>query len=633
MKILLIHSDFVEWEPKKKAMPSAEKVAKKPVRVKEALVVFSAVEKQDEGNPSQVADNVVSEVQDVAKQVKAKNIVVYPYVHLSPEPAKPGTALKVLKDVESGLKVAKPKLSVKRAPFGWYKAFDIKCKGHPLSELSKEITASGKVVKEDKKSKERKAGSEFHKFVIVDAKGKEHVVNKTNWRKNTVWKNKGDVYERLKIFVRNELEGNPKEKDKPKHIEYMKKLELVDYCPESDVGHFKWFPKGLLIKDLILMFQENLARDYGAFKIQNPLMYRAGNENIAKLMGEFVEKDYRWMEGNEELVMRFASDPGAFPYMQKINFSHRNMPIKEYEEAICFRKEQKGELAGLRRVRNFVMTDLHAFCMDTKQTKEEFAKLCFKCQDLMNNVISKGRWVLGWEAVEDFYKKHKKWVLGLIKDMGVPSFIKLMPERSHYYSLKNEYQSIEADEANTQISTVQFDVVNGERFNITYKGKDNKSHHCIIIHCSTFGSIERTLCSILENAAIDEKEGKNPMLPLWLSPTQIRLLPMNEELMEYCEQLAEKFEEQKIRVDIDDRVESIGKKVRDAEIEWVPYSIVIGNKERVSEEFPVRFRENSKVSKMFFDDVVKEIKAKTADLPWKPLPLDRLLTKRPIFFG
>jgi len=636
MKILLIHSDFIEWEPKKKAMPSAEKVAKRPVRVKEVLVAFSAVEKQDEAKPEQVAARVVSAILDVADQVKAKNVVVYPYVHLTPEPAKPGTALKVLKDIEAGLKSAKgkPKFAVKRAPFGWYKAFDIKCKGHPLSELSRDITAaeSGRD-KEKKPSKERKRGSEFHKFIIVDHRGKEYAVTPKNWRKSAAWKNKGDVYDRLNIFVRNELEGNPKEKDRPKHIEYMRRLELVDYCPESDIGHFKWFPKGLLIKDLILMFQENLARDYGAFKIQNPLMYRVANKNIAKLMGEFAEKDYRWMEGNEELVMRFASDPGAFPYIQKMSFSHRNMPIKEYEEAICFRKEQKGELSGLRRVRNFVMTDLHAFCMDTKQTKEEFAKLCFKCQDLMNNVISKGRWVLGWEGVEGFYKKHKKWVLGLIKDMGVPSFIKLMPERSHYYSLKNEYQSIEADEANSQISTVQFDVVNGKRFNIVYKGKDNKNHHCLIIHCSTFGSIERTLCSILENAAIDESEGKNPMLPLWLSPTQIRLLPINESFIGYCEQLADKFEEQEIRVDIDDRVESISKKVRDTEIEWVPYSIVVGKKEKTSDEFPLRFRSNRKVKKMFFDDVVKEIKSKTADLPWKPLPLDRLLTKRPIFFG
>jgi threonyl-tRNA synthetase len=620
MKILLIHSDFIEYEPKKEAIKGAEKCDKEKKRIEDCLVVFTSVEKDDKD-----VNTTVKEIENVAKEVKAKKIVIYPWVHLSNEPASPSDALKLLKELEGALK---KKYDVSRSPFGWYKSFTISCKGHPLSELSRDVKEEGK-----KPVKERKEGTGFHKYIIIDKKGKEYEVNKNNWGESPVWKESDEQYKLLKIFVRNELEGNPKEKDKPKHIEYMKKLELVDYCPESDVGHFKWFPKGLLIKDLILMFQEKLAREYGAFKIQNPLVYRLSNSDIKKLMGEFHEKDYRWDESGEELVLRFASDPGAFPFMQKLQISHRNMPVKEYEEAICFRKEQKGELSGLRRVRNFLMTDIHAFCKDEEQTKEEYKKLCFKCQDLMNNLIAKGRWVLGWEAVEDFYQKHKKWILELIKDMGVPSFIKLMPKRSHYYSLKNEYQSIEADEANSQISTVQYDVVNGERFNITYKGEDNREHPCLIIHCSTFGSVERALCSILENAAVDEQNKKNPMLPLWLAPTQIRLCPVNDSFVNEADALAEKFEQEQIRVDIDDRAESIGRKIHDAETEWIPYTIVIGEKEKVSEEYPLRFRSDSKVKKMFFDDIVKEIKAKTADLPWKSLPLDRRVTKRPVFYG
>jgi threonyl-tRNA synthetase len=624
VKILLLHSDFIEWEPKKKAIPRAEKVEKKPVKVRDALAVFSSVEKPDKDSPKQVAENAVKEILYVLGQVKARNIVIYPYVHLSQEPSSPETALKVLDSMESQLKKARKR--VYRAPFGWYKAFSIKVKGHPLSELSRSISAE-----KARPSRERKEGSEFHKFLIIDSNGKEYPVNPKNWRDSGVWKKKGDEYRRLRQFVKNEF-VKEHEREKPKHIEYMRRLELVDYVPESDVGHFKWFPKGMLIKDLILALQENLARGYGAFKIQNPLLYRSSDGNIRKLMGEFREKDYN-IEGKENLVLRFASDPGAFPFMQKIQFSHRNLPVKEYEEAICFRKEQSGELSGLNRVRGFLMTDLHAFCADVTQAKEEFTKLSFICQDLMNNIISKGRWVMGWETVEDFYNKNKKWVKGLIKDMGVPSFIKMMPERSHYYSIKNEYQAIGADGANSQISTVQLDVVNGERFKITYKGKDNKEHPCTIIHCSTFGSIERTLYSILENAAIDEREGKNPMLPLWLSPTQVRLCPVNDAFIPYCEKLADRFEKESVRVDIDDRTESVSKKVRDAEIEWVPYSIVIGKKEKTSGEFPMRARKDGKARMMFFDEIVKLISSKTGSMPYKPLPLHRLLSKRPTFFG
>jgi threonyl-tRNA synthetase len=141
MKILLIHSDFIEYEPKKKAIKDAEDVKKKKVRVNEALVVFSSVEKQDERHPKKIVQNAVDEILNVQKQVKAKSIVLYPFVHLSQDPSSPAAAKQVLKGVETGL--AGKKVKVTRAPFGWYKGFDIKCKGHPLAELSRDITAEG----------------------------------------------------------------------------------------------------------------------------------------------------------------------------------------------------------------------------------------------------------------------------------------------------------------------------------------------------------------------------------------------------------------------------------------------------------------------------------------------------------
>ncbi len=626
MKILLIHADFLKFKPKKRAIKIAEEAEEIEKEIKECLVVFTAVERTEEKNVELAAEALVKEAIDVAEKVNAKTIVFYPYAHLSSNLASPEKAIEVLKRARELL--VKKGYKTEKVPFGWYKEFAIKCKGHPLSELSREFFP------EEVKLKERKRGSEFHRFILIDKEGKEYEIDKENWKSCEIWKYGGKDYEMLKIFVRNELEGHKSEHHIPKHIEYMKKLELVDYCPESDVGHFKWMPNGLLIKDLILAYQERLAREYGAFKISNPLIYRLSNENIRRLLGEFHEKDYSWREGNEELILRFASDPGAFPFMQKVLFTYKIMPIKEYEEAICFRKEQKGELTGLRRVRNFLMTDLHTFCIDENQAKEEFEKLCVICKNLMDNVISKGRWVLGWEAVEEFYKENKGWIIGVIKKLGVPSFIKLMKERSHYYSLKNEFQSIEADEANTQISTVQFDVVNGKRFDIGYIGKDGKKHPCIILHCSTFGSIERTLCCILENAAIDEKEGKLPMLPLWLSPTQVRIIPVSlERHMKFSLKLLDELKRENIRVDIDDNVETVSKRILNSEKDWVPYVLVVGDKEEKSKKLIVRKRETGKQVEMTKEELINEIKEKTKGLPFKELPLSEFLSKRPVFVG
>src|SRR3989344_8494254 len=134
MKILTIHADFIEFEAKKEAMKAAEKTEKGKKRVEECLVVFSAVEKADEANPDAITSRYIAEIKDIAGQVKATSLVLYPFVHLTPEPAKPDVALSVLKKAEQELK---KEYQVTRAPFGWYKAFEIKCKGHPLSELSR----------------------------------------------------------------------------------------------------------------------------------------------------------------------------------------------------------------------------------------------------------------------------------------------------------------------------------------------------------------------------------------------------------------------------------------------------------------------------------------------------------------
>ncbi len=625
MKILALHSDFIEYEITRKTSMAEELPEKlKKDRMEEVLAVFTTVEAVDEEN-THIVEDAASEISTIAQEVNTDRIMLYPYAHLSSDLASPQKAVPILKDIEEELK--NMGYTVKRSPFGYYKSFSLKCKGHPLSELSRSILprAEEKEKKIERRKEKEEKESKFTRFILVSEDGRDFEVTSTTWKESPLWKEKGT--ELLRIFTRNELEGNPHKTKKPKHIEYMQRLELVDYTPESDVGNMKWYPNGLLIKDLILDFQENnVAKPYGAFKIQNPLLYRTDVPEIRMLMGEFHERDYK-IE-NETLVLRFASDPGAFPYMQKVTFSYKNMPIKEYEEAICFRKEQKGEVSGLRRVRNFLMTDVHAFCMDEEQAKEEYLTLSVLCKDLMDSIISKGRWVLGWEVVEKFYEENKDWILNVIRTLGIPSFIKIMKERTHYYTMKNEYQSIEADGANSQISTVQMDFVNGERFNITYMGEDGKVYPCIILHCSTFGSIERAVCSILENAAADSKKGIKPQIPLWLTPTQVRLIPLSESHTKFCSNLLEDLHT--VRVDIDDRNETLSSRIRDAERAWVPYICVIGDKEVKSGILSVRVRGEDQ-EQMGLQDLALEICEKTKGMPFRPLALPVLLTKRPKF--
>ena len=368
--------------------------------------------------------------------------------------------------------------------------------------------------------------------------------------------------------------------------------------------------------------------------MKNPLLIRGDHNAVGELMGEFHERDYRVDGGRGTCYLRYASDPLGFPFMQNVRFTHKQTPLKVYEEATCFRNEQEGEVSGLKRVRNFMMTDMHAACASEAEARREFEILCLKFADLMNRIIAPNRWILGWEGTVAFYEANKDWLLGLGKKMRVPAFFKLMPEMSHYYAIKNEYQAIAEDQSNIQVSTVQWDVKDGERFDIGYIDEAGKKHPCpVIIHASSFGSIERTLCAMLESIAIDAGKGHPPGFPLWLTPTQVRIIPVSVEHQGFADALADQLAAQQIRADIDDRDDTVGKKIRNGEREWIPYLLVIGDRERETRQFSVRIRTTGMQETMCIQQLIDDIRGKTESMPYRPLPLPRKVSQRPIFFG
>jgi len=632
MRTLQIHCADFSYSPLSRAVEQAEEVERgKEVRLGECLVALVTVESEDSRDLEAVASEAAQSIAEHAATVGAKLVVVYPYAHLSSSLAGPDLAKRALVEVEK--KIAEAGVEVHRAPFGWYKSFAMSNKGHPLSELSRSFSGKPREVPAPKEK--------FHRFSIIDHEGKEHEITPDNWRdKRELWERKGR-YSLLKQFVENELEGRAGSGRAPHHIEYMRRLELVDYAPESDIGHMKWYPNGTLIKDLIMDYALNkIALPWGAVKIQNPLIYRADIEAIRKLQGEFHERDYMIREEDKELVLRFASDPGAFPFVQRMGFTYKQMPVKVYEEAICFRKEQKGELTGLMRARNFWMTDQHALCVSEEQAKEEYERLTVMFAKLMDDTVAGEHWVLGFEMVEDFYERYKEFLRSMIKKVGVPAFFKLMKEMTHYYAFKNEFQSVFSDGINLQISTVQWDVKNGERFNLTYVDRDgSKKPVPIIIHASSFGSIERALASLLERAEWMKVNGTQPTLPLWLSPEQVRVMPVNPQAhLELALRIAREISSSGVRVGVDDRDMSLSRRVMEAKTRWIPYIVVVGDKEAATETVPVTIREGTKIGedkteRMTVKELARSVRAKVDGFPFRPSYLPMQLSLRPIFAG
>jgi len=632
MRTLGIHTNYIRITSTEPAMKAAEEITEHSYAYEgDCMVVYIGVEKDDERAPNIVAAKLAADTLKRADTLKANKVIVYPYVHLTQDPSNPRTALAVLKKTEELLA---GKLDVFRAPFGWYKGFEISAKGHPLSEWSGVFTADEEEVKAEEKKTEKAPREKFSQFIAVDLEGNTYEITPELYAKCKIFDKKQPVYKLLKRFIGNELGRGVDTASAPKHIEYMQHQELVDYCEVSEKGHFKWYPKGLFIQKLILEYAGRLAHEWGAMEMKNPIIIKSDNNIVGELMGEFHERDYKVDGGRGTCYLRYASDPLGFPFMQNVRFSRRQSPLKVYEEATCFRNEQEGEVSGLKRVRNFMMTDMHAACADVEEARTEYALLCRKFRDLMNNIIAGDRWVLGWEGTVEFFNENKEWLLGLCREMGVPSFFKLMPEMTHYYAIKNEFQSITEDESNIQVSTVQWDVKDGERFNIGFIDEDGKKHpSAVILHASSFGSIERTLCAILENIAIDIKQGRPGMFPVWLAPTQVRVAPVNDDFAEFGEQLCRKFADANIRADLDDRTETVGKKIRNAEKEWIPYILVVGQKEAESGKLMVRIRSAREQKEMEFDELVARIREETAGTPYRPLPLPVRVSRRPIFFG
>jgi len=634
MKILLLHSDFIEFEAKKKAIKNAEEWKKGPVTIKDCLVVFTAVEDRDESVQKETAEKAVEEILRVAKEVKADRIVLYPYVHLTTGPAKPAAARSVLKLMEELLK--KKVSEVYHAPFGWYKAFNIKVKGHPLAELSREIFAvpgpgRGKETVAEVPEALKKEETLKSSWYIVEPSGKIH---KISLKGGKISGFDFSRHKKLEKLCRYEMAKSRLVKEEPPHIKLMRKLEIADYEPGSDPGNLRYYPKGRLIKSLLELWDIQNTTAYGAMEIESPVMYDYEHPSLKKYLNRFPARQYTIDTPNKRVFLRFAACFGQFLMAHDMGISYRNLPLRMYElTRYSFRVEQRGELAGLRRLRAFTMPDTHAFCKDITQAKEEFIKRFELAEKIHQGTgISKEKDMeLSLRIVRSFLNRNKKFVIQVVKKWGRPALMEVWDKRFFYFVFKMEWNFIDALDKAACLTTDQIDVENAERYGIKYTDRNNRRKYPIILHMSPSGGIERVMYALLEKAWMEHQAGKNPTLPLWLSPTQIRLCPVSDAFLKFSKVLADKIKKENIRVDIDDRIESIGKKVRSAEMEWVPYIVVVGEKEKRSGKLAVRFRETSEVKLMKPEELVKHIKNKTQDFPYKPLPLPMLLSERPTF--
>jgi threonyl-tRNA synthetase len=402
MRVLFLHADSFSYEVTgetsitKQLDPIPEKMLKGSAE--EVLVCMLSIEKGDGEKQREIVNKTAADIDDHCEKLNTKNVFLYPYAHLSAsleQPRKAAKILELLDEAVSGF----DKYNVYRAPFGVYKRFDIKVKGHPLSELGRTIT----VEEGSKESASLKVEDEVKsEWLVMTPDGQATPADKFDFRKHKLFK----------TFFQYETEGSRVSEEAPPHIRLMQDHELVDYEPASDAGNFRWYPKGYLVKKLLEEQIDDVLNSYGAMQVETPIMYSFKHPALARYLDKFPARQYTVLSDKSEYFLRFAACFGQYLMKHDMQISYRQLPIRLYELThYSFRREQTGELTGLKRLRSFTMPDMHTLCADIPQAIAEMlnqVKLSFQWMD--NLGYSRDEYVVALRVVKEFYEQNGDYV-------------------------------------------------------------------------------------------------------------------------------------------------------------------------------------------------------------------------------
>ncbi len=566
MKILTLHCDYIKFKPLKKAIKSAEELTSTDeTEVKEPLVVLTAVEN---GDSEKTLQDYLEAVRKTFLEVKAKAIVLYPYAHLSPNLANPETARGLMVQAQEQLK--KEGYTVERAPFGYYKSFELKVKGHPLSELSKHL---GDIVQE--------------KGETVKPQEKEK-----------------DPSKLMKELSKSKLDTSKlKEND---HRILGQKLDLFSFS-EVAPGMVFWHNNGLIIYNELVNFWREEHRKAGYQEISTPQIL---DKRLWLISGHWEKyKDNIFLSKYEgrDFAVKPMNCPGGMLVYRNGTKSYKDLPLRVGELGIVHRQELSGVLAGLFRVIKFTQDDAHVFCTE-EQLEDEIVNII----NLVDKFYSKFGFTYHVELSTRPEKRigdEKIWdkaesVLETILKKKKMNF-KINPGDGAFYGPKIDFHIKDSLGRTWQCATIQLDFAMPERFELTYTGSDNKPHRPVMLHRVIYGSLERFIGILLEHL--------NGALPLWLSPVQVRVLNFTDRNTESAKKITEQIQNAipSLRIEADLQNTTVSDKVRQAELQKIPYIVVIGDKEEEAKTLAVRRRGAKKPEfGVKIDQLIDELKNK-----------------------
>ncbi|MFT5980138.1 MAG: threonyl-tRNA synthetase, partial [Flavobacteriales bacterium] len=370
-----------------------------------------------------------------------------------------------------------------------------------------------------------------------------------------------------------------------------------------------WLPKGAQLRERLENFLKEAQRKAGYLPVITP---HIANKELYVTSGHYAKygadsfQPINTPTEGELYLLKPMNCPHHCEIYKSRPRSYRDLPIRYAEFGTVYRYEQSGELHGLTRVRGFTQDDAHIFCT-VDQVKEEVGKVIdlvlyiFKILDFKDYVVQVS--LRDPATPEKYIGSNENWdsaekaIQEIAEEKGLKTVVEL--GEAAFYGPKLDFMVRDAIGRKWQLGTVQIDYNLPERFELEYVGSDNASHRPVMIHRAPFGSMERFVAILIEHCA-----GK---FPLWLNPEQVKILPISDRFNEYAENLSIVLENYDIRALVDTRSEKIGKKIRDAEVDKVPYMLIVGENEQENNVVSVRKQSHGDLGSMSIEEFSKLI--------------------------
>ncbi|UUO05233.1 threonine--tRNA ligase [Blastopirellula sp. J2-11] len=394
-----------------------------------------------------------------------------------------------------------------------------------------------------------------------------------------------------------------------------KQLELFAINPLVGQGLILWLPKGAVVRQQLTDFVSEQLKKHEYESVYTP---NIGKVDLYKTSGHYpYYKESQFppihVSDDEEYLLKPMNCPHHIMIYKNRPRSYRELPVRLSEFGTVYRYEQSGELNGMTRVRGFCQDDAHIFCME-EQVEEEFRKCIEMTQYVLNSLgLTDYRVRLGFRDPDNgkYVGNSKVWdraeqsLVSVCKNMGIDAVAEA--GEAAFYGPKADFVVNDCLGREWQLGTVQLDynLPSTERFALEYVGADNQMHRPVMIHRAPFGSLERFMGVLIEHFA--------GAFPLWLAPEQVRVLVVSQKFEEYARKVEAELKQAGFRVKGDYRPEKIGSKIRDAQLELIPYMFVIGGREMETESVAVRDRIDGDLGSMKVAEAIDKLKQEVAE--------------------